>query len=136
MLTIGELGERLVGRWLVTKQAKVLHYRWRIRRAEIDIIAEKDDGTLLFIEVKTRGLENWDENGLLSITPKKRIKILYGAEMFLGLHPEFTDRACRFDIALVRRSIETMDECLYAGRTGQGEHLYLLRYLPGAFESV
>jgi putative endonuclease len=139
MSTIGEQGEALVGTWLETKQAKVLHYRWRSRNAEIDLIAEKQDGTLLFIEVKTRSAGNWDTDGIMAVTARKQAKILQGAEMFVGLHPELADRACRFDVALVRR-IEANKT--FVGKKMQsiylesGEYLHLIQYLPGAFDSV
>jgi putative endonuclease len=139
MSTIGEQGEALVGAWLVTKQAKVLHYRWRSRNAEVDIIAEKQDGTLLFIEVKTRSAKNWDTDGLLAVTRRKQAKILQGAEMFLGLHPELADRACRFDVALVRRIVAHKT---FVGKTlgsiclENGECLHLIQYLPAAFDAL
>jgi putative endonuclease len=139
MSTIGEQGEALVGAWLDTKQAKVLHYRWRSRNAEVDIIAEKQDGTLLFIEVKTRSAKNWDTDGLMAITTRKQAKILLGAEMFVGLHPELADRACRFDVALVRRIAAHKT---FVGKTlgsiclENGEYLHLIQYLPAAFDTL
>jgi putative endonuclease len=139
MSTIGEQGEALVGAWLATKQAKVLHYRWRSQQAEVDIIAEKQDGTLLFIEVKTRSAKNWDTDGLLAITAKKKAKILQGSAMFLGVYPELIDRACRFDVALVRRIAAHQT---FAGKTlgsvclETGEFLHLIQYLPNAFDAL
>lgn len=139
MSTIGEQGEALVGAWLGTKQAKVLHYRWRSRQAEVDIIAEKQDSTLLFIEVKTRSVKNWDTDGLLAVTIRKQAKILQGAKMFLGLHPELADRACRFDVALVRRVAANKN---FIGKTLKSVHLdseeclHLIQYLPGAFDAI
>jgi putative endonuclease len=139
MSTIGEQGEALVGAWLDTKQAKVLHYRWRSRNAEVDIIAEKQDGTLLFIEVKTRSAKNWDTDGIMAITTRKQAKILLGAEMFVGLHPELADRACRFDVALVRRIAAHKT---FVGKTlgsiclENGEYLHLIQYLPAAFDTL
>ncbi len=138
MSTIGEQGEALVGAWLVTKQAKVLHYRWRSRQAEVDIIAEKQDGTLLFIEVKTRSAKNWDTDGLLAITTRKQAQILRGAEMFLGLNSELADRDCRFDVALVRRVVahqKFIGRSLCSMCLESGEALHLIQYLPGAFDS-
>jgi putative endonuclease len=138
MSKIGEQGEALVGEWLGTKQAKVLHYRWRSRQAEVDIIAEKQDGTLLFIEVKTRSVKNWDTDGLMAVTKRKQAKILQGAAMFVGLHPELADRACRFDVALVRRVAANKT---FVGKTLQSiclenkEYLHLIQYLPAAFDA-
>jgi putative endonuclease len=133
MASIGEQGEALVGAWLATKQAQVLHYRWRVRRAEVDLIASKADGTLLFIEVKTRSAQNWDTDGLLTITTSKQAKILHGAEMFLAIHPEMADRPCRFDVALVRRGDWT-GKSLRSAQIPNGEWLHLINYLPAAFE--
>jgi putative endonuclease len=133
MSSIGERGEALVGAWLATRQAVVLHYRWRVRRAEVDLIAVKADGTLLFIEVKTRSARNWDTDGLLSVTACKQAKILHGAEMFLAVHPELADRPCRFDVALVRRG-ELVGTSLRSAQSPDGEWLHLIEYLPAAFE--
>ena len=70
--------------------------------------------------------------------PEKQAKILQGAEMFLGLHPELADRACRFDVALVRRIAANktfIGESLCSGCSEKGEVLHLIQYLPGAFDS-
>jgi putative endonuclease len=133
MSSIGEQGEALVAAWIATKNARVLCYRWRVRRAEIDLIAEKADGMLLFIEVKTRSVRNWDTNGLLTINLLKQAKIFHGAEMFVGMHPELADRPCRFDVALVRRG-EFAGKSLRSTQFSNGEWLHLIEYLPGAFE--
>jgi putative endonuclease len=135
-LSIGEQGEELVAQWLVTKGAKVLHRRWRQRTAEVDLIAQKADGLLLFIEVKTRGQGNWDNNGLLAIDRHKQDKILLGAQLFLGKNPELADCNCRFDVALVQRSSRNlMTRTLQSIVLESGEQLHLVRYLPAAFES-
>jgi putative endonuclease len=135
-LSIGEQGEELVAQWLATKGAKVLHRRWRQRTAEIDLIAQKADGLLLFIEVKTRGQGSWDSNGLLAVDRHKQDKILLGAQLFLGRNPELADCNCRFDVALVQRSSESLaTKTLRSVVLESGEQLHLIRYLPAAFES-
>lgn len=135
-MSIGEQGEELVAQWLATKEAKVLHRRWRQRTAEIDLIAQKADGLLLFIEVKTRGQGNWDSNGLLAVDRHKQGKILLGAQLFLGRNPELADCNCRFDVALVQRSSENLaTRTLRSVVLESGEQLHLVRYLPAAFES-
>jgi putative endonuclease len=135
-LTIGEQGEELVAQWLATKGAKVLHRRWRQRSAEVDLIAQKADGLLLFIEVKTRGRGNWDSNGLLAIDAHKQAQILLGTKLFLAFHPELADRNCRFDVALVQRSSRHLvGKPLQSIVLESGEQLHLVRYIPAAFES-
>ncbi len=132
MATIGQQGEELVGAWLHTKNAQVLHYRWRSRRSEIDLIAQKDDGTVLFIEVKTRGKRNWDADGLMAIDGRKQSKIIHGAQMFLGLHPDLAEQPCRFDVALVTlEKVEVASLC--SMQLEDSSYLHLIRYLVNAF---
>jgi putative endonuclease len=132
MATVGEQGEELVGAWLHTKNAQVLHYRWRSRRSEIDLIAQKDDGTVLFIEVKTRSKRNWDADGLMAIDRRKQSKIIHGAQMFLGLHPGLAEQPCRFDVALV--TLEKVEiASLRSIQLEESSYLHLVRYLVSAF---
>lgn len=135
-LTIGEQGEELVAQWLATKGARVLQRRWRQRSAEVDLVAQKADGLLLFIEVKTRGRGNWDSNGLLAIDGHKQAQILLGAQLFLAFHPELAGCNCRFDVALVQRSSGSLvGQPLQSIVLDSGEQLHLVRYIPAAFES-
>lgn len=52
--TIGAFGEDAVVEFIRERGLTVLDRNWRIREGEIDIIAKLADGTLAFIEVKTR----------------------------------------------------------------------------------
>ncbi len=133
MATIGQQGEELVGAWLQTKNARVLYYRWRSRQAEIDLIAQKLDGTILFIEVKTRNSRNWDANGLLAIGQPKQSKIIHGAQMFLGLNPDLAEQPCRFDVALVGLG-KLEPTALHSSQLENGSYLNLQRYLVSAFD--
>jgi putative endonuclease len=49
----GQEGERKAAEYLISKGYKILERNYRHKRAEIDLIAEKD-GWLIFVEVKTR----------------------------------------------------------------------------------
>jgi putative endonuclease len=133
MVTIGQQGEELVAAWLQTKHAQVLHYRWRSRQAEIDLIAQKQDGTMLFIEVKTRNSRNWDANGLLAVGQRKQAKIIHGAQMFLGLNPGLAEQPCRFDVALVGLG-KLEPTALHHIQLENGCYLNLQRYLVSAFD--
>lgn len=107
---IGTLGEQLVQAWLNQQGWEIIAHQYRCRWGEIDLIAReadrqvqsKSDSTVIFVEVKTRSKRNWDEDGLLAITPRKQAKLIKSAQTFLSDRPELADFPCRFDVALVR----------------------------------
>lgn len=65
----GKWGEELAVDYLEARDFEILARNWRHERKEVDIIAQKD-GTLYFVEVKTRHGEEW--NAEAAITSKKR----------------------------------------------------------------
>jgi putative endonuclease len=102
MSNIGKLGEEFVVQWLKTQNYEILHQRWRCRWGEIDIIAQENESLeLAFVEVKTRNLRNWDENGLLAINVNKQTKVLQTAAIFFSKYPHLADLPCHFDVGLV-----------------------------------
>ena len=56
-LQTGKRGELLALHLLREAGYHILDVNWRYRRAEVDLIAEAPDGTLVFVEVKTRSTE-------------------------------------------------------------------------------
>ncbi|WP_019499220.1 YraN family protein [Pseudanabaena sp. PCC 6802] len=103
----GNAGENLVADLLKENGWQVLAMQWHCRWGELDIVA-RDRNWLIFVEVKTRGDRNWDENGLLAISSQKQRRLYLAASEFLKRHPQLANLDCRFDIALVQRS-ETRD---------------------------
>ncbi len=149
-LTIGELGEQFVARWLQTQNWLILHHRWRCRWGEIDLIAQRqqrwsaDDKEfsndipvsssqhavlptplLAFVEVKTRSSGNWDAGGRLAITLQKQAKLSQAAQQFLAEYPDVANLPCRFDVAFVSYQ-----------RISQNYRLVLQDYIPSAFDGV
>ena len=80
----GDLGEQIASRYLEDQGYVILGRNYRNGHKEVDIIAQKD-GTLYFVEVKTRHGEEW--NAEEAITSKKRT-LLWRAQIAWKLqHP-------------------------------------------------
>ncbi len=67
---LGKAGEKLAINFLLQKGYKILETNYRLRKAEIDIIAQKNTN-LIVVEVKTRST-NYFGNPQDFITPKKK----------------------------------------------------------------
>lgn len=141
---IGMLGEDLVAEWLRSQGWQILHRRWRCRWGELDIIAQNTATQILsFVEVKTRSRGNWDEGGLLSITPQKQAKLWRTATCYLTDYSHLNDYPCRFDVALVycqsltTHPSSTKKPAIFESLAIQvGNHqfkLMLQEYIPAAF---
>ena len=66
------------------------------RHGEIDLIM-RDGETLVFVEVRYRSSAR-SGDGLDSVGPNKRIKLIRAASLWLAAHPEHARRAARFDV--------------------------------------
>ena len=95
---LGKLGEDAASKFLETHGYKIVARNFRIRSAEIDIIAQRDD-VLIFVEVKARSNIR---HGLPAeaVTVLKQKKIIEAASVFLQ-DENFSDCACRFDVVEV-----------------------------------
>ena len=93
--SLGQLGEDCAAEFLEESGYKIVARNFRIRSAEIDIIAQRD-GVLVFVEVKTRSNIR---HGLPveAVTLRKQKKIIEAAGVFLQ-DEKFCDCACRFDV--------------------------------------
>lgn len=102
MRHVGDRGEAVVAAWLQAQQCQILAQNWSCPWGELDIVACDPTGTVLFVEVKTRRSRNWDSDGLGAISRSKQRKLILAAQAFLEHQPQWQDRPCRFDVALVR----------------------------------
>ena len=91
----GKLGEDCAANFLEAKGYSIVARNFRIRSAEIDIIAKLDD-LLIFVEVKAR---SDIRHGLPreAVTINKQKKIIEAAGVFLQ-DEKFSECACRFDV--------------------------------------
>ena len=150
-INIGNLGEQLVSQWLQSKSYCILHHNWHCRWGEIDIIAlDKTAATLIFVEVKTRQKNNWDNDGLEAISFTKQQKISQSAATFLSQNSNYYDLYIRFDVALIqyqKSSQKTkkprlkqdlslfLDKIIISHQSSEIE-LRLIKYLENAFEAT
>ena len=91
----GNVGENLAATFLENHGYKIIQRNFRIRSAEIDIIAEIG-GVVVFVEVKTRSNVR---HGLAAeaVNFRKQKKIIEAASVFLQ-DENFCNCACRFDV--------------------------------------
>ncbi|HHH52756.1 MAG TPA: YraN family protein [Bacteroidetes bacterium] len=94
-LTIGKKGEEIAVEFLVEKGYLILERNWRFKKAEIDIIAKDKDGTLVFVEVKTRSYTYFGEPEAFVNDKKKSLMLDTASEYMRTID---YDWAIRFDI--------------------------------------
>ena len=95
---LGQRGEDLAVQHLAARDYIVRERNWRCTAGELDIVAEQD-GTLIFVEVRTR---RGDRLGTPeeSITPAKRARLIGAAQTYLDEHAE-ADRDWRIDVVAI-----------------------------------
>ena len=95
---LGKLGEDCAAKFLEQHGYKIVARNFRIRSAEIDIIAQIGD-VIAFVEVKARSSIR---HGLPveAVNFRKQRKIIEAASVFLQ-DDNFCDCACRFDVVEV-----------------------------------
>jgi putative endonuclease len=144
MKNIGQLGEKIIAQWLTNNGYEILYSRWRCRWGEIDLIAKDNKAEVLaFIEVKTRKINNWDNDGIFSVNENKQEKLMLTAETFLSENSSFSTFNCRFDIALltyrknlsVNLSINQEEHLVINDNniTYQGYQFFIVDYIENAF---
>ncbi len=112
---LGELGEQIAVDYLLSNGYRILERNWRYLKAEVDIIAQKEKGTLVILEVKTRS-NNFIGNPEEFVS-KKKIKLLVNAANEYVISRKL-DVEVRFDIiAIVKNSkyqhVEHLKDAFY-----------------------
>src|SRR5690606_22332780 len=111
---LGIRGEQIAVNHLEKNGYTIVEKNWRFGRAEIDIIAQKEN-TLAVVEVKTR-TTNWFGNPQEFVTTKKK-KLLIGAANEYVIKKDL-DVDVRFDIIAViinkkGTSLEHIEDAFY-----------------------
>jgi putative endonuclease len=95
---LGKSGEDLACLELERRGYAILDRRYRTRFGELDIVA-RQNGTVVFIEVKTRGSARFG-HGLEAVTWHKRRKIVLMAGEYMLWHG-LGSAPCRFDVVAI-----------------------------------
>ncbi|MBF9252929.1 YraN family protein [Pontibacter sp. 172403-2] len=96
----GRHGEGMAARYLQQSGYTILHRNYRYKRAEVDIIAQKDS-LLVFVEVKTRATDvyGYPEE---AVSPRKEELLLTAAAAYI--EQQNWQHDVRFDIISVTLS--------------------------------
>ena len=113
---LGRWGEKRAERLLTRKGLKTLTRNVFCKMGELDLVMVDSDGTLVFVEVKTRAGEGFAP-AEAAITPAKKRRMTRAARYFLTCH-NLQDRPCRFDVVTI-----------VLGPSGRPQ----TRYYPSAF---
>lgn len=95
--SLGEVGERLVGRYFEERGAEVLERNWRCVEGELDLVVREPGGVVVAVEVKTRrGLAFGAPVEAVTWRKQARLRRLLAA--WLRDHPEVTASGVRLDV--------------------------------------
>jgi len=111
--SIGNKAEDTAAEYLLSKGYRIICRQYRLKMGEIDIIAQDNDGTLAFVEVKSSFGSGFG-NPLFRITPSKQKTIAKIARIYLTNH-KISGVPCRFDIiSVTNEKIEHLRNAFYA----------------------
>lgn len=100
---LGRYGEDLAAEHLLAAGMVVLDRNWRCREGELDLVAREPDGTIVFVEVKTRSGTGFGEPAE-AVGRRKAAKVRAVACRWLAERRPPGSAELRFDVVgVVRR---------------------------------
>jgi putative endonuclease len=96
---LGRWGEKRCEKFLKRKGLKTLACNFRCKTGELDLVMVDTDGSLVFVEVKTRANEDFSPSES-AVTSTKKTRMIRAARYFLTTH-QIEDRPFRFDIVTI-----------------------------------
>jgi len=96
---LGRWGEKRCERYLKRKGFRTLTRNFWCKLGEIDLVMVDTDGSIVFVEVRTRANEDFAP-AESSVTYAKKSKLLRAAQYFLATH-NIADRPVRFDVVTI-----------------------------------
>jgi putative endonuclease len=102
----GKIGENLASKYLLDNKYLILAQNHREKYYEIDIIARRRDGLLIFCEVKTINNNGIINNGFTpedNLSWAKRRKMIRASRIFLAKYPRLIkeDKGWQLDLIAV-----------------------------------
>jgi putative endonuclease len=97
--SLGRWGEKRCEKFLKRKGLKNLTRNFSCKTGEIDLIMVDSDGTIVFVEVKTRADESFSSSES-AVTSAKKTRMLRAARYFISTH-NIEDRPFRFDVVTI-----------------------------------
>ena len=101
---LGRWGEDTACQYLAGRGYMIAERNVRTKYGEIDIIATQPDGTLVFIEVKTRRSALFGPPEV-SVTAAKKAHLLASIQAYLVDHPDFAGEY-RLDVIAIRAATD------------------------------
>lgn len=96
---LGRWGQNQCEKFFKIKGYKTLTQNFSCRTGEIDLIMAARDGTVVFVEVKTRKNEKFVD-AEAAITPAKKQRMKKAANLFIKKH-KLDNQPLRFDVVIV-----------------------------------
>jgi len=96
---LGRWGEKRGEKFLKSKGLKTLARNFSCKAGEIDLVMVDDDGSIVFVEVRSKTDESFSPPEE-SITYPKRQRLLRTARYFLAAH-HIENRPFRFDVVTI-----------------------------------
>lgn len=92
----GAQAEDLALQHLQSAGLQLIERNWTCKGGEIDLVM-RDGATLVLVEVRHRSSADRGD-GLDSVGPGKRQRMITAARQYLSAHPALARGACRFDV--------------------------------------
>ena len=93
---LGRWGERRCERYLRNKGLRTLARNYSCKVGELDLVMVDTDGTVVFVEVRSRADESFGP-AEATVNAAKRQRVARAARHFLAVH-RIEDRPLRFDV--------------------------------------
>lgn len=97
---LAKWGEKRAQKFLKKQGCTTLAQNYLCKTGELDLVMADHDGTIVFVEVKTRSTEDFAEPED-SITYSKKQRMSRAAQYFLNAH-KIENRPCRFDVVTIK----------------------------------